>query len=101
MDSAVKNKWFSLSLVEQMLNIGNEVKRAVRFDASRDKRDPFLDKAITYTDLTMEDPKNSRVIPELAISRELLEDYKNGTLCACSKEQMTKYYGNFRYLHKN
>ena len=100
MDSAVKNKWFSLSLVEQMLNIGNEVKRAVRFDDSHEKRDPFLNKAIAYTDLTIEDPKNSRVIPELAMSREILEDYKNGTLCACSKEQMTKYYGDFRYLMK-
>lgn len=83
-----------------MLNIGNEVKRAIRFDDRHDRRDPFLDKAITYTELTMEDPKNKKVIPELIMSRDILEDYKNGNLKKCSKEQLAKYYMDFQYLIK-
>lgn len=38
MDSVLDEKWFSLSLVQQMINIGNEVKRAVRFDSNTDKK---------------------------------------------------------------
>ncbi len=101
MDPVIKDRWFSLPLVEQMMNIGNEVKRAIRFDDHHEKRDPFLNKAIFYTDLTMEDPKNRKVIPELAISKQLLEEYKRGELLECSKEQITKYYGDFRFLLKN
>jgi hypothetical protein len=41
MDSILNERWFSLSLVEQMINIGNEVKRAVRFDANEKKRQYF------------------------------------------------------------
>ncbi len=32
MDTVLADGWFSLSLAQQMTNIGNEVKRAVRFD---------------------------------------------------------------------
>jgi hypothetical protein len=33
MDSVLNERWFALSLVEQMINIGNEVKRVVRSDS--------------------------------------------------------------------
>ena len=57
MDSVLMDGWFSLTLVQQMINIGNEVKRAVRFDENAEKKHAFLVKAIQYTDLTMQDPK--------------------------------------------
>lgn len=38
MNSVVKESWFRLSLPEQMVNIGNEVKRAVRFDSNAEKK---------------------------------------------------------------
>lgn len=41
MDTAVKERWFSLSLSEQMVNIGSEVKRAVRFDKDSGKKNSF------------------------------------------------------------
>lgn len=46
MDSVLNEKWFELSLVQQMINIGNEVKRALRFSSYPDKRNMFLDRAI-------------------------------------------------------
>lgn len=98
MDSAVRDSWFALSLVQQMVNVGNEVKRALRFDAGSERCRMFLDKAIQYTDLTMQDPKNARVLPELAISKEVLEDYIGARNLDCTKEQIGKYYAGFQLL---
>ncbi len=98
MDLHLNDKWFAMSLVEQMINIGNEVKRAVRFDFNKDKKVLFLNKAIQYTELTMQDPKNIRVLSELEISKEVLEDYKGKHILNCTKEQIDKYYSTFMNL---
>lgn len=42
MDSNLNESWFALSLVQQMVNIGNEVKRAVKFDSDKYKKTIFL-----------------------------------------------------------
>lgn len=97
-NTILKDSWFKLSLVEQMVNIGNEVKRAIRFDSDKTKKDSFLNKAIYYTELTMLDPKNKKVLPELEISKEVLEDYKGVHYLNCSKEQINKYYSNYTYM---
>lgn len=55
----------------------------------------FLDKAIRYTELSMKDPKNARVLPELAISKTVLEDYKGEHFLDCTKEQINNYYRTF------
>lgn len=41
MDSVLREKWFDLSLVQQMINIGNEVKRGLKFDSDPTKK-PFF-----------------------------------------------------------
>ena len=58
----------------------------------------FFDRAIQYTQLTMEDPKNAHVLPELLISKEVLEDYCGAHNLACTKEQISKYYQAYQYL---
>jgi hypothetical protein len=98
MDLVLNERWFALSLVEQMINIGKEVKRAVRFDADEKKKTAFLDKALEYTDLTMQDPKNVRVVPELQISKEVLEDYKGNHELNCTEQEIEKYYKTYTYL---
>lgn len=95
MDSVLNESWFSMSLVQQMVNIGNEVKRAVKFDSNHDKKTMFLDRALKYTELTMKDPKNLRVLPELNISKLVLEDYKGEHLLNCTKEQINNYYSAY------
>lgn len=95
MDSILNESWFSMSLVQQMVNIGNEVKRAVKFDSNHDKKAMFLDRALKYTELTMKGPKNLRVLPELNISKLVLEDYKGEHLLNCTKEQINNYYSSF------
>lgn len=101
MDTVLNTSWFALPLVVQMANIGNEVKRAIRFDNNQKKKAMFLDKAIKYTDLTISDPKNYHVIPELEISKNLLEDYKKDQMNYATPEQVGRYYANFVYLMKS
>lgn len=98
MDSVLREKWFALSLVQQMINIGNEVKRGLKFDSDQDKRNMFFQKAIQYTQLTMEDCKNAHVLPELMISKEVLEDYSGEHNFICSGEQIERYYQAYQYL---
>lgn len=95
MDSVLAERWFSLSLVEQMVNIGNEVRRAVRFDDDAKRKRAFIDKALEYTQFSMSDPKNACVVPELEICRTVLEDYAGARVLNCSKEQICSYYDKF------
>lgn len=44
MDSVLREKWFALSLVQQMINIGNEVKRGLKFDSDPAKKAVFFSK---------------------------------------------------------
>ena len=94
----VSDRWNKLSLVEQMINIGNEVKRAIRVDMDNEAKCRFLDKAISYTDLTIADPKNKKVIPELLISKDVLEDYRGEHKLNYSRDQLRNYYGNYIFL---
>ena len=98
MDSFLNKNWFTLTLVQQMVNIGNEVKRAVRFDSDSKKKNMFLDKAIQHTELSMKDPKNQKVLPELYICKMVLEDYKGEHILNCTKEQINKYFSSYIYL---
>lgn len=83
MDSILNENWFQLSLVQQMVNIGNEVKRALKFSSDLKKK-MFLQRAIQYTQLTMEDHKNNHVLSELLIRKEVLEDYCGNHKPACT-----------------
>ena len=98
MDPVLSKRWFNLSLVQQMVNIGNEVKRALQFPSDSNKRAMFLNRAIQYTQLTMEDPKNTHVLPELLISKEVLEDYCGEHKLACTEGQVIGYYQAYQYL---
>lgn len=81
-----------------MINIGNEVKRALKNSSDSDKRNMFFDRAIQYTQLTMEDPKNAHVLSELLISKEVLEDYRGEHNFDCTEEQISGYYQAYQYL---
>lgn len=98
MDSVLREKWFDLSLVQQMANIGNEVKRGLKFYSEPEKRNMFFERAIQYTQLTMEDCKNAHVLPELLISKKVLEDYSGEHNLACTGEQISRYYQAYQYL---
>lgn len=46
----------------------------------------------------MEDCKNAHVLPELRISKEVLEDYYGEHRLACTGEQIGRYYQAYQYL---
>lgn len=70
MDADLNDKWFSLSLVQQMINIGNEVKRALKSASDPGRKNMFLDKG----------------------------DYSGEHNLACTGEQINRYYKTFQYL---
>ena len=97
MDSILVEEWQKMTLPQQMINIGNEVKRAFRF-SDIEKQRPFLEKAIFLTDLSLKDIKNENVYPELEIGREVLSDRLNGHSLDCDDEHIKNYYLNFMLL---
>ena len=57
--SLAAGRWQSLSLIDQLGNVGSEVDRAIRAHVQRrdDRRDRALDRALELFDLTAADPR--------------------------------------------
>jgi hypothetical protein len=71
-------RWYTLSILEQMANIGADVDRATRWRNKGDRENSELAifRALELLDLTISDPKNkSGRLKELTRLRELLKDY--------------------------
>ena len=73
----IRERWFKLSLAEQLANIGSEVIRAINW---REKGKENYSKeatlrAIELIDLTVEDKKNRYRLKEVLRLRELLADF--------------------------
>jgi len=92
-------KWFKISLLEQMANIGAEVERAVNW---RDKNINYstkaIERALELLYLTIEDKKNKIHLKELTRLRELLIDYFYfDNEYNSSREFWHKYFYPFNY----
>ncbi len=75
--SLASGRWWELSFLEQMANIGSEVERAIRRKNEQKGRsfDLAVDRMLELIDLTAADPSNRRRLRELMRARELLVDY--------------------------
>jgi hypothetical protein len=70
-------RWFTLSLIEQLANVGMDVERAIQWkkrDNLEYSRNAFK-RALELLDLTIDDPKNRKRLKEPCRVRELLVDY--------------------------
>ena len=70
-------KWFELSLMEQMANIGSEIFRAINWRQKNNipyGRNAF-ERALELVDLTINDTKNKNRLIEITRLREALVDY--------------------------
>jgi hypothetical protein len=96
-----EGRWFKLSLIEQLANIGSEVERAIRW---REKNKTYsqnaLYRALELLELSLSDSKNRKYsrLKELCRIKELLIDY----FCfdnklSCSDEFFRKYFYAFAY----
>lgn len=74
------NRWFKLSLVEQMANIGSEVFRALKWKANLNPEYSSLAniRALELFDLTLNDKRHKNRLKEIARARELWLDFLIG-----------------------
>jgi hypothetical protein len=93
-------RWQTLSLKEQMGNIGSEVSRASRWQG----KDEVLfkgavERALELFDLTLDDPRWKGRRLEIARAREVFCDsaYANGTLYNSSLEDLQPYFDHFAF----
>jgi len=70
-------RWFELSLVEQLGNVGSEVERALNWQqrGNDESRTMAVERALELLDLTIADARNLRRLKELTRVREVLIDY--------------------------
>ena len=73
-------RWFALSLVEQMANIGTDVDRALKWRTKGDTQTSILafHRALELIDFTVADPKNKGRLKEILRVRECLADHLVG-----------------------
>ncbi|MGB9721865.1 MAG: hypothetical protein ACPL28_10345 [bacterium] len=71
-----QGRWFQLTLIEQLSNIGSEVERVIRWRQKNQKYSiEAIERALELIDLTVADVKNRKRLKELLRLREALVDY--------------------------
>ena len=69
-------RWFELSLVEQMANIGSEVERTISWRGRNEINSAAaFDRGLELLDLTIADPRHRRRLRGLTRLREALTDH--------------------------
>lgn len=71
-------KWFNLSLVEQLANVGSDIERTIQWKkkGNIEYSDAAFERALELLNLTIQDPKNTKSRrKELTRVREALIDY--------------------------
>lgn len=93
-------RWFSLSMSEQLANIGSEINRTINWrekDNLEYSKNAF-ERALELLDLTTADKKNIKRLKELTRLREVLVDYFFGDNEYQSSDQLwQKYFYAFNY----
>lgn len=96
-ESLAGGRWQSLSLVEQLGNVGSEVGRAARWYGKDQQRcEQAFDRALELLDLTIADPRWKGRRKELTRARELLCDAMfGGTLYGSDLASLDRYFFHF------
>lgn len=91
-------RWRSLSLAEQLGNVGSEVYRALRRHEQRDQAgfQHAFDRALELLDLTVVDPRWKTGRRELTRARELLCDFfYDGNNFRTNPDSLQAYFDQF------
>ena len=96
-------RWFSLSLAEQLGNVGSEVSRAVRWkNKDISLFDKALVRALELLDLTLCDERWIKRLKELARLRELLCDaWFEGKEYGTQIQDIDRYLFHFAIVARN
>lgn len=95
-------RWNSLSIIEQMANIGCDVDRAIRWRNKGELVDSqnAFERALELLQFTIADPKNRKRLKELCPLKAHLIDY---FMCdneyASTDEWFQNYFFNFNYIY--
>ena len=93
-------RWNTLSLVEQMANIGSEVERALKWKAKNrpELLEKALDRALELFDLTLDSRERLAQLKEIARAREVVVDFFLGdNSYKTSNQFLQKYFLQFAY----
>ncbi len=88
-------RWHTLSLFEQLGNIGSEVSRAHRAKeaGNRDRMMKALERGLELFDLTIADPRHRTRLREICRAREVVCDYFYGdNEYRSTGESLVKYF---------
>lgn len=97
-------RWFELSFLEQMANVGSEVERAISWGKKNNKEYSQLamNRSLELLSLTIDDKKNNNRLKEIIRVYEVLNDYFYGeNNFKSSNELWQKYFYNFAYAVRN
>ena len=96
-ETLAQGRWQTMSLAEQLGNIGSEVHRAATENTDRALR--ARDRALELFDLTLADPRWRGRLREIARSREIFCDAAlGGKEYGSTIEQLEKYFNQFALL---
>lgn len=90
-------RWFKLSLMEQMANIGSEVYRAIKWQKKdlTDSKKSFY-RALELFNFTLSDPKNRQRLKEVSRAKELFSSwYLGNSPYRQSAEEWERYFFQF------
>lgn len=94
-------RWFELSLVEQLSNVGSEVGRTINWKKKNNIEfsQKAFERALELLDLTIMDPKNRKRLKEVLRVREFLVDH---FMChsqyGYTDESWERYFYYFAYV---
>lgn len=97
-DEKLRDKWFRMSVEDQISNIGSEVNRAINWEnkGNIERSRNFCNKAKELLQLSIEDPKNRHRVSEFfncicELDDRFFGDNKYNT----TDEMLRKYYDAF------
>jgi hypothetical protein len=93
-------KWFTISLIEQLANIGSDVERTIKWKnvGNHEYSQRAFERVLELIDVTILDPKNKGRLKEVLLMREALVDYfVNDNEYKSSDELWQKYFYHFNY----
>lgn len=96
-------QWKTLSLIEQLANIGSEIGRTINWKPKNAQmsQQAFF-RALELIDLTITDPKNKTRLKEICRTRECLVDHFFGdNIYKSTDQQWEKYFHAFNYAARN
>lgn len=91
-----EGRWFELSLIEQLANIGSEINRIIKAKSDQKKFDSSVIRALELFDLTIQDIRWKSRLKEILRVREVFCDIIYGdNQYQTSLKDLNRYFFNF------